>query len=50
MIFGAKKVGNTGEWIKLHNAELHALFLRLLRWAGRVARSVWSSPEMHIEF
>ncbi|KAJ4448380.1 hypothetical protein ANN_10396 [Periplaneta americana] len=34
-IFGAKKVEVTGEWRKLHNAELHAL---RLRWAGHVAR------------
>ena len=28
-IFGAKKDEITGEWRKLHNAELHALYLRL---------------------
>ena len=43
-IFGAKKDVVTGEWRKLHNAELHALYSspniirnlksRRLRWAG----------------
>ncbi|KAJ4444291.1 hypothetical protein ANN_06083 [Periplaneta americana] len=47
-IFGAKRGEVTGEWRKLHNAELHALYSsphiirniksRRLRWAGRVAR------------
>ncbi|KAJ4428734.1 hypothetical protein ANN_25727 [Periplaneta americana] len=47
-IFGAKKDEVTGEWRKLHNAELHALYSspdiirniksRRLRWAGHVAR------------
>ena len=47
-IFGAKRDEITGEWRKLHNAELHALYsspniirnlkLRRLRWAGYVAR------------
>ena len=47
-IFGAKKDEITGEWRKLHNAELHALYSspniignvksRRLRWAGHVAR------------
>ncbi|KAJ4433064.1 hypothetical protein ANN_15321 [Periplaneta americana] len=47
-IFGAKRDEVTGEWRKLHNAELHALYSspdiirniksRRLRWAGRVAR------------
>ncbi|KAJ4440131.1 hypothetical protein ANN_08269 [Periplaneta americana] len=47
-IFGAKRDEVTGEWIKLHNAELHAMSSspdifrniksRRLRWAGRVAR------------
>ena len=46
-IFGAKKDEITGEWRKLHNAELHALYSspsiirsltsRRLRWAGNVA-------------
>ncbi|KAJ4446865.1 hypothetical protein ANN_13565 [Periplaneta americana] len=46
-IFGAKRDGVTGEWRKLHNAELHALYSspdiirniksRRLRWAGHVA-------------
>ena len=47
-IFGAKKDEITGEWRKLHSAELHALYSspniirslksRGLRWAGHVAR------------
>ncbi|KAJ4444228.1 hypothetical protein ANN_06019 [Periplaneta americana] len=47
-IFGAKRDEVTGEWRKLHNAELHALYSssdiirniksRCLRWAGHVAR------------
>ena len=47
-IFGVKKGEITGEWRKLHNAELHALYSspniirnikwRRLRWAGHVAR------------
>ena len=48
-IFGAKRETKiTGEWRKLHNAELHALYSspniignlksRRLRWAGHVAR------------
>ena len=46
-IFGAKKDEITGEWRKLHNAEVHALYSpniirtlksRRLRWAGHVAR------------
>ena len=47
-IFGAKKEEITGEWRKLHNAELNALYFspniirnlksRRLRWAGHVAR------------
>ena len=55
-IFGAKRDEITGEWRKLHNAELHALYSspnitrslksRRLRWAGHVA--VWNSPEMHM--
>ncbi|KAJ4438503.1 hypothetical protein ANN_14448 [Periplaneta americana] len=46
-IFGAKRDENTGEWRKLHNTELHALYSspdiirniksRRLRWAGHVA-------------
>ena len=46
--FGVKKEEITGEWGKLHNAELHALYSthniirnlksRRLRWAGHVAR------------
>ena len=46
-IFGAKRDKITGEWRKLHNAELHALYSspnsirnlksRPLRWAGHVA-------------
>ncbi|KAJ4426459.1 hypothetical protein ANN_27273 [Periplaneta americana] len=47
-IFEAKRDEVTGEWRKLHNAELHALYSspdiirniksRRLRWAGHVAR------------
>ena len=47
-IFRAKRDKITGEWRKLHNAELHALYSlpniirnrnsRKLRWAGHVAR------------
>ena len=47
-VFGAKRDEITGEWRKLHNAELHALYSspgiirnfksRRLRWAGHVAR------------
>ena len=47
-LFGAKRDEITGEWRKLHNAELHALHSspniirnlksRRLRWAGHVAR------------
>ena len=47
-IFGAKKDEITGDWRKLHNAELHGLYSspnifrslksRRLRWAGHVAR------------
>ena len=47
-IFGAKRDEIIGEWTKLHNAELHALYSspntirnlksRRLRWVGHVAR------------
>ncbi|KAJ4441931.1 hypothetical protein ANN_11794 [Periplaneta americana] len=47
-IFGAKRDEVTGEWRKLHNTELHAMYSspdiirniksRRLRWAGHVAR------------
>ncbi|KAJ4439163.1 hypothetical protein ANN_15120 [Periplaneta americana] len=47
-IFGAKRDEVTGEWRKLHNAELHAFYSspdinkniksRRLRWAGHAAR------------
>ena len=47
-IFGAKRNEITGEWRKLHNAELRVLYSspniinnlksRRLRWAGHVAR------------
>ncbi|KAJ4439842.1 hypothetical protein ANN_07970 [Periplaneta americana] len=42
-IFGAKRDEVTGEWRKLHNAELHVLYSspdiigNTLRWAGHVA-------------
>ena len=48
-MFGAKKDEITGEWRKLHNAELHALYSspniigsfksRRLRWAGHIAHT-----------
>ena len=48
IIFGAKRDVIIGEWRKLHNAKLHALYSlpniirsiksRRLRWAGHVAR------------
>ena len=51
-IFGAKRDETIGEWRKLHNAQLHALYSspninrnlksRQLRWAGHVARMVQS--------
>jgi hypothetical protein len=42
-IFGPKRDEVTGEWRKLHNKELHDLYIiRLIksrmRWAGHVAR------------
>jgi hypothetical protein len=47
-IFGPKRDEVTGEWIKLHNKELHDLYSspsiiriiksRRMRWAGHVAR------------
>jgi hypothetical protein len=47
-IFGLKRYEVTGEWRKLHNEELHNLYLspniirqmksRRMRWAGHVAR------------
>jgi hypothetical protein len=47
-IFGPKRDEATGEWIKLHNRELHNLYSspdiirqiksRRMRWAGHVAR------------
>jgi hypothetical protein len=47
-IFGPKRDEVTGEWRKLHNEELHSLYLspdiirqvnsRRMRWAGYVAR------------
>jgi hypothetical protein len=47
-IFGPKRDEMTGDWRKLHNEELHKLYLspsisrmiksRRMRWAGRVAR------------
>ena len=47
-IFGAKREEITGDWRKLHNAELHTLYSlpniirnlksRRLRWEGHVAR------------
>ncbi|KAJ4425331.1 hypothetical protein ANN_28251 [Periplaneta americana] len=59
-IFGAKRDEVTGEWRKLHNAELHALYSspditrniksRRLRWAGHVARMGESRNGYRIEF
>jgi hypothetical protein len=47
-IFGPKRDEMTGDWIKLHNEELHSLYSfpsiirmiksRRMRWAGHVAR------------
>jgi hypothetical protein len=47
-IFGWKRTKGTGGWIKLHNEELHNVYLspniirmvksRSMRWAGHVAR------------
>ena len=47
-IFGPKRDDQTGEWRRLHNAELHDLYVNLditrivksrrLRWAGHVTR------------
>jgi hypothetical protein len=47
-IFRPKRDEVTGEWIKLHNEELHDLYSqpnilrviksRIMRWAGHVAR------------
>ena len=57
-IFGAKKDEITGEWIKLHNAELHALYSspniirslksRRLRWEGHVASMKQSRNEYRV--
>ncbi|KAJ4443392.1 hypothetical protein ANN_05060 [Periplaneta americana] len=57
-IFGAKGDEVTGEWRKLHNTELQALYSspdiirniksRRLRWAGHV--DVWANLEMHKEY
>ena len=43
-IFGPKRERLTGEWRRLHNRELHALYSspniksRRMRWTGHVAR------------
>ena len=43
-IFGAKTDEITGEWRKLHNAELHAVgSSRRMRWLGYVARMARST-------
>jgi hypothetical protein len=52
-IFGPKRDEVTAEWRKLHNEELHILYLspdiirqiksRRMRWAGHVARMVEKS-------
>jgi hypothetical protein len=36
-IFGPKRDKVTGEWKRLHNKELYALYSSPLRWAGHVA-------------
>jgi hypothetical protein len=57
-IFGPKRDEVTGEWRRLHNEELHALYSspniirvmksRRLRWAGHVARM--GRGEVHTGF
>ena len=52
-IFGAKRDDITGEWRKLHNAELHAMFSspniirnlksRRLKWARHITRMAESN-------
>jgi hypothetical protein len=42
-IFGPKRDEVTGGWRKLHNEELHNLYsspniIRIMRWAGHIAR------------
>ena len=55
-VFGPKRDGVTGEWIKLHNEELNDLYSlpnivrvvksRRMRWAGHVAR-IREDREVH---
>jgi hypothetical protein len=55
-VFGAKRVGVTGEWRKLHNEELNDLYSlpnivrvvksRRMRWAGHVA-GIGEEREVH---
>jgi hypothetical protein len=57
-IFGPKRDEMTGDWIELHNEELHNLYSspkiirmiksRRMRWAGHVARM--GRREMHIGY
>jgi hypothetical protein len=57
-IFGTKRDEVTGEWSRLHNKEVYALYSspniirviksRRLRWAGHVARM--GRADMHTEF
>ena len=57
-IFGAKRDENTGEWRRLHNAELHALYTspniirnlksRRLRWARHVERMEQSRNQYRV--
>jgi hypothetical protein len=57
-IFRPKRDEVTGEWIKLHNKELHDLYslpsiIRIkksqrIRWAGHVARMGGGGEEEHI--
>jgi hypothetical protein len=57
-IFGPKRDEVTGEWRRLHNEELNALYSppniirviksRRMRWAGHVA--LWGRGEVHTGF
>ena len=56
-IFGPKRDDVTGEWRRLHNKELYALYFspniilmiksRRLRWAGHIA--LWGRGALHIQ-
>jgi hypothetical protein len=50
-IFGPKRDGVTGEWRKLHNEELHDLYLYLLEigwavWTGLVQLRIGTGREL----